>query len=156
MGGAAHFSSHGRCRQGWYDQARSVGREPARLPGLFFQVALRRGSRPRFSLALHEMPAESRAHWHFQSELLRGNACGARASGVSGKTKDSIVSYHETHLGGAIRGYSRLRTLPRPQRRPGREILSARFSGRTEATLFAKSGTAGKELEVFRLGHGGA
>src|SRR6266704_817809 len=102
------------------------------------------------------MLAESWTHRHFQSQLLRGNARGPRASGDSGKTKDSAVSYYEAHLAGALPGHSRLRTLPRPQWHLGGEIFSARFIEGTEAALFGKSGGAPEKLEVLRLGHGGA
>src|SRR5207247_10314704 len=51
VGGAFDLSSNGRSWQGWRNQARPVGRKPAGLPGIFVQIALKRGSRPRLPLA---------------------------------------------------------------------------------------------------------
>ena len=57
VGCSPDFSSDGCRRQGWRDQARHVGRKSPGLPGLFIQITLSRRSRPRLSLALHEVPA---------------------------------------------------------------------------------------------------
>src|SRR6266513_2032195 len=65
VGGAPDLSSDGRSWKGWRHRARHVRSASAGLPGLFVQISLERGSGPRLSLALHEMPAESRAHWNF-------------------------------------------------------------------------------------------
>ena len=61
LGGAADLPGDGRRRQGRRDQARHVRRQPAGLPGLFLQGADQRRARPRFSLALHEVPSRSAA-----------------------------------------------------------------------------------------------
>jgi hypothetical protein len=39
LGGAVHIPGDGRCRKRRSDQARHVRRQPAGLPGLFFQGA---------------------------------------------------------------------------------------------------------------------
>ena len=72
LGGAAHLPGHGRRGQGRRDQARDVRHQPAGLSGLLVQGAVVRGSRPRFPLALHAMPAGARPHRHLQPQLLRG------------------------------------------------------------------------------------
>ena len=51
LGAAPHLPGHGRRGQGQHHQARDVGREPAGLPGLLVQGALRRGARPRLPVA---------------------------------------------------------------------------------------------------------
>ena len=61
------FQGDGCGRQRWSHQARHVGSKSAGVPGLFFQVAVGRESRSRLSLALYEMPAESRTYRNLQS-----------------------------------------------------------------------------------------
>ena len=81
--GAAHLPGDGCGGKGRDDQARDVGRESAGLPGVVVQGADEHGPRSRLSLALRQGTAGARAHRHFQSQLLRGDARRARASGVS-------------------------------------------------------------------------
>ena len=52
-----------------------------------FKAPSARGSRSRLPLALHEVPARTRPHRHLQSQLLRGDAGRARASGVPGEAE---------------------------------------------------------------------
>ena len=84
---AADLPGDGRGGQRRRDQACHVRRQPAGLPGVFLQGADQRRPRPRLPLALHEVSARARPHRHFQSQLLRGDAGGARASGASSRSR---------------------------------------------------------------------
>ena len=71
LGRADYLSGHGCSRERQRDRARHVRRESTGLPGLFIQSAVSRRVGPRFSVALREASAGTRAHRHLQSQLLR-------------------------------------------------------------------------------------
>src|SRR5262245_23689361 len=96
---APRVASDGRGRQGQYDQACHVWSESAGLPGVLLQAALIRGTRSRLPVALRQMPARTRSHWHFQSIVLRGGARGARTPGNPGKAETSRALCRQENLG---------------------------------------------------------
>ena len=64
-----------------------------------FKAPDQRRSRPRLSLALHEVLAGARAHWHLQSQLLRGNARRARPSGISREAEAAAGARRQSRSG---------------------------------------------------------
>src|SRR5213595_3288073 len=84
---AAHLSGDGCGGEGRDDQARDVGGESAGVPGVIVQGAHFRRSRSRLSVALSKGAPGTRTDRYFQPQLLRGDAGGAGASGVSGRAK---------------------------------------------------------------------
>ena len=119
--GAADFPGDGCRRQGRHHPARHVRRQSAGLPGLQFQEAVRRGTRPQFPLALHEGPARARPHRHLQPLVLRGRARRQSPSGMA-RPRPARRTGQEV-LGEALRGHQQLRETPVPQRHAGAQVL---------------------------------
>src|SRR6516162_8868585 len=149
MGCSFDISSNGRSRQGRRHQTRNVGRKSAGLPGIFIQVAVDRGPRSRLSLALHEISAESRAHWNLQSQLLRRGACRSGAPRISGQAKTAAEIGWKRNLVGAFRRHSQFRTISGAERRRRAEILSPCLKERTETAIPSANRRQPEELEVL-------
>src|SRR5262249_49777360 len=106
-------------------------------------------TQPRLSLALHEVSARARSHWHFQSQLLRGNLSGAGASGNFGEPEAAARARHKRHLEGTLSGHPRLRAIPGAQWRGDSQVLSAHYK-REEKEAFSRADRrTGEKLEVF-------
>ena len=82
--GSDRAAGDGRGREGRHHQARHVGDQPAGLPGVQLQEAIRRGARPQLSLALHARAAGARPDRYLQSLVLRGRPRRARPSANPG------------------------------------------------------------------------
>src|SRR5947208_612249 len=80
---APHLPGDGCGGEGRDDQARDVGGESTGVSGVIVQGAHFRRSRSRLSLALSKGTPGTRTDRYFQPQLLRGDAGGTRASGVS-------------------------------------------------------------------------
>src|ERR1700722_11681817 len=153
LGDASDFSGHGCGRERWRHQARNVGSEPARLPGLFVQSAIAARTGARFPLAHHARYARAREDRHLQPVLLRRGAGGASASGNSSKPEDPSIFVREEYLGGALRRYSLLRAAHGTKRNGDPEILPACVEEGAESALPGAVGRTREKLEIFRGGH---
>src|SRR5665213_2558335 len=74
---------------------------------------------------------------------------GAGASGNPRQGKAALKTGHPEYLARAVRGYLRVRALPRAQRHDGPEILSQRLEGRAARKVPRPARPARQELEVL-------
>ena len=147
---AADLPGHGRGREGRCHQARHVGGQSARLPGLQLQAPERHGTAARFSLAHHARSAGTRADRHLQPVVLRGGADRARAPGDSSQRRDSRSCDPTTRRSGTDR-YRSIVDLERHLHGNGTRIIKffLHLSKEEQRQRFlAAHRRARKELEV--------
>ena len=142
LGRSPGLPGDGRRGEGRDDQARHVGREPAGLPGLLVQGAVRRGARPRLPLADEEVPARAGPHRHLQPLVLRGSARRPRAPRDPRQPEAPAAPCDEEDLEGALREHRRLRAAPRAQRDARPEVLPERLEEGAEDAASSSGSTS--------------
>src|SRR3954470_11288914 len=101
------------------------------------------------------MPAGARAYRYFQPVVLRRDARGARASGISRPREAAAGARDAADLETAPPGHQRVRALPDAERLPHSKVLSQRLARGAAPPLPGAAGAAREELQVLARGSGG-